>query len=321
LADLGLADNTLLIFLTDNGTTAGWIDAEAKYPYFNAGMRGWKGSAWEGGHRVPCFWHWPAGDLAHGSEVPSLTAHFDVLPTLLDLLRLKQPTGPPLDGMSLAARLRGGTEASIDRTLFVHVQRAFLPPKWQNSAILTPRWRLVDGRELYDIVSDPGQQANVANEHPEIVQSLRSEYELWWKSLEPSFERTVRHRLGGAENPLLLNSHDWLMPGVEQAAWHQGQIQRGALINGPWAVQVQQAGTYEITLHRWPPQLQQPMGMQAARLSIGDHDATIPLDPTATRATFRLQLPDGQALLQTWLIGPNGQQHGAYFTQVLRLAD
>ena len=321
LVELGLAENTLLIFLTDNGTTAGWIDQAAQYPYFNAGMRGWKGSAWEGGHRVPCFWHWPAGDLADGRDVPSLTAHFDLLPTLVELLGLTKPEGPPLDGLSLAAHLRGQVAADFDRTLFVHVQRAFLPPKWQNSAVLTPRWRLLNGQELYDIVADPGQQHDIASDHPETVQHLRDAYEQWWKSLEPSFERTVRHVLGGEENPLTLHSHDWLMPGVEQAAWHQSQIQRGAVINGPWPVEVQQAGTYEITLYRWPAHLHRPMGRQSARLSIGDMDATLPLDEQAPAATFRVELPAGPALLQTWLTQPDGQQHGAYFTQVHRLTD
>ena len=322
LGELGLAENTLLIFMTDNGTTAGWIDQDAKYPYFNAGMRGWKGSAWDGGHRVPCFWHWPSGGLAHGHEVPSLTAHIDLLPTMVDLLGLKQPAGPTIDGASLAAPLRGATEESPgDRTLFVHVQRAFRPPKWKNSAVMTSRWRLVDGQQLYDMNVDPGQQTDIAIQHPEIVQRLRGEYEVWWESLEPAMERTVRHVLGGTDNPLDLNSHDWLMPGVEQAAWHQGQIQRGALINGPWAVQVQEAGTYEITLRRWPPYLDKAMDMKEARLSLDDVDATMELDPMATHATFRLDLKVGPAMLQTWLTRPDGQQQGAYFVTVKRLAE
>lgn len=322
LVELGLADNTLLIFMTDNGTTAGWIDQDAKYPYFNAGMRGWKGSAWDGGHRVPCFWHWPSGGLAHGHDVPALTAHIDVLPTLVDLLALNKPEGPTIDGVSLVAPLRGETEESLSvRTLFVHVQRAFLPPKWQNSAVMTQRWRLIDGQQLYDINEDPGQQTDIAIQHPEIVQKLRGEYEVWWQSLEPAMERTVRHVLGGTENPLVLNSHDWLMPGVEQAAWHQGQIQRGALINGPWAVEVQQAGTYEITMHRWPPYLDKTMDMKEARLSIGDVDTAMELDVLATHATFRVPLKVGPAMLQTWLTRPDGKQHGAYFVTVQRLVE
>jgi arylsulfatase A-like enzyme len=322
LAELGLAENTLLIFMTDNGTTAGWIDQNAKYPYFNAGMRGWKGSAWDGGHRVPCFWHWPKGDLTGGRDVPQLTAHIDMLPTLVDLVSLKKPDGPLLDGMSIRLPLHGIVEESIpDRTLFVHVQREFLPPKWKDSAVLTKRWRLMDGKELYDITADSGQKSDIAEDHPDVVERLRGEYESWWTSLKPAMDHTVRFVLGGDENPMTLSSHDWLMPGVNQAAWHQKHIQRGDLINGPWAVDVKQAGTYEITLHRWPPYLNKPMEMTAARLTIGDIDQNQTVEPSATGATFRLRLDAGPAMLQTWLTRPDGKEHGAYFTSVRRLAE
>ena len=117
LAELGLAENTLLIFLTDNGTTAGWIDQQAGYKYFNAGMRGWKGSAYDGGHRVPCFWYWPAGGLSGGRDVKALTAHIDILPTLVDLLGLEKPAGRPVDGISLRAALEGRQESLPERTL------------------------------------------------------------------------------------------------------------------------------------------------------------------------------------------------------------
>lgn len=322
LAELGLAENTLLVFMTDNGTTAGWIDQDKNYPYFNAGMRGWKGSAWDGGHRVPCFWHWPKGDLTGGRDVPDLTAHIDMLPTLVDLLSLKKPDGPSLDGMSLRQPLHGVVEESVpERTLFVHVQRAFLPPKWKDSAVLTERWRLMDGKELYDISADPGQKSDLAADHPDVVTRLREKYETWWTSLKPAMDHTVRYVPGGDENPMTLTSHDWLMPGEEPAAWHQKHIQRGDLINGPWAVNVKQAGSYEITLHRWPPYLDKPMEVAAARLTIGSIDQSQPVEKSAAGATFRVQLDAGPAMLQTWLTRPDGKQHGAYFATVRRLVE
>jgi len=316
LAGLGLAENTLLIFLSDNGTTAGWIDQQARFKYFNAGMRGWKGSAFDGGHRVPCFWYWPAGGLSGGRDVPALTAHIDILPTLVDLIGLKKPAGPPLDGISLRSALLGRKDSLPERTLFVHVQRAFLPPKWTNAAVMTQRWRLVDGADLYDIAADPGQQANLAAQHPDTVRRLRADYERWWTSLEPAMKQTVRYTIGAAENPMIVSSHDWLMPGVEPSAWNQGQIKRGALINGPWAVEVKQAGTYEITLYRWPPYLNQAMDATAARVSIQDVDESKPVDITATSARFRVRLKQGPAMLQTWLTRRDGKQHGAYYARV-----
>ena len=317
LAEMGLAENTLLIFMTDNGTTAGWIDQEARYPYYNAGMRGWKSSAWDGGHRVPCFWHWPAGGLSGGRDVPLLAAHIDIMPTLVDLLGLKKPDGPPIDGMSLKAPLRGTVEESMsDRSLFVHVQRAFLPPKWKDSAVMTSRWRLIDGGELYDIKSDPGQKTDLAASHPDVVNRLRGDYETWWNSLQPAMKQTVRYVLGGDENPMTLSSHDWLMPGVEPAAWHQNHIRRGDLINGPWAVEIKQAGMYEITLHRWAPYLNRAMDCTSARLRIGDHDEQLAVEKSATGASFRVQLQPGPTMLETWLTRPDGKDHGAYYAHI-----
>ncbi len=319
LEDWGMAENTLLIYTTDNGTTAGWIDMDARYPYFNAGMRGWKESEYEGGHRVPCFWHWPAGGLTGGRDVNALTAHFDILPTLVDLLKLKKPDGPALDGIPLTGPLRGVAEEFPSRSLFVHVQRQFLPPKWKRSVVMNGDWRLVNGKELYDLGQDPGQRSNIAGKHPEVVKRLTADYEAWWTSLQPDLQQTVRYVLGGGENPMTLSSHDWLMPPGKDAAWHQNQIRKGSLLNGPWAVEVAQAGTYEISLHRWAPYLGKAMDMKSARLKIGDFDASMDLSADAVEAKFKVGLNPGPMMLQTWLIRPDATESGAYYVTVKRL--
>ncbi|NQT86265.1 hypothetical protein HQ560_05830 [bacterium] len=246
----------------------------------------------------------------------TLSAHIDLLPTLVDLIGLDKPKGRAADGVSLRSALLGKKIRMPERTLFAHVQRAFLPPKWRGSATMTERWRLIDGKQLYDIVADPGQTKDIAAGNPEVVERLRGDYEKWWASLAPAMEQTVRYDLGGAENPTTLGSHDWLMPGVKQAAWHQGHVQRGSLINGPWAVDVEQAGTYEISLHRWAPYLKKAMGIKEARITIGKVDEKTALKPDATGATFRVTLSKGPAMLQTWLTLPDGKQHGAYYARV-----
>jgi arylsulfatase A-like enzyme len=322
LEELKIADNTLIIYTTDNGTAAGWITFTSKEPYYNAGMRAWKSSAYDGGHRVPLFMHWPAKGISGGRDVEDLTAHIDLLPTLVDLLKLEKPAGPRVDGISLAPVLLDPVATLPPRTLFVHVQRQYLPPKWTNSVAMTQRWRLIDGKELYDIQADPGQSNNIAADHPDTVARLRAEYESWWKSLENNMQQTVRIHLGGAENPMMLSSHDWLMePGERDAAWHQNHVKRGDISNGPWAVHIEQAGRYQITLHRWPDYLEKPMGMIESRLRIGDAVHTQPLKEDATRATFEVDLPAGPTMLKTWLKrpGPERLEHGAYYVGVNRL--
>ena len=181
---------------------------------------------------------------------------------------------------------------------------------------MTKRWRLMDGEDLYDIIADPGQGTNIAAAHPEVVRRLRADYEQWWTSLEPAMKQTVRYGLGGAENPTTLTSHDWLMPGVEQAAFSQGHIQRGALTNGAWQVEVEQPGVYEISLFRWAPYLNRAMNMTEARLAIGGVDERVAVSPDAASATFRVTLKPGPTALQTWLTRPDSKDHGAYYTRV-----
>jgi len=317
LEELGLSDNTLFIFMTDNGTTAGWIDMKSGFKYYNAGMRGWKGSQWDGGHRVPCYFHWPEGNLTGGRNVDKLAAHIDILPTLVDLLDLEKPEGgKKLDGVSLVPELLQQEYILPQRTIFSHVQRSFLPPKWERSAAMTEQWRLIDGKELYDITKDVGQQNDVAADHPEVVEKLRADYEKWWASMEEDMKQTVRYGLGGDENPTTLGSHDWLMPGTVQAAWHQNHVQRGSLINGAFAVNVEQTGRYEISLYRWGPYLDRAMEMKSARLTIGDIDETLAVEASATCAKFTVDLKAGPAMLQTYLTRPDDKESGAYYVRV-----
>ena len=99
LTESGLRDNTILIFLGDNGTATG-------EDVYNAGMRGKKRSLFEGGHRVPCFIRWPSGGLPGPRQIDEPTQCQDLLPTLIDLCGLESPEPADFDGVSLARPLR-----------------------------------------------------------------------------------------------------------------------------------------------------------------------------------------------------------------------
>ncbi|NNJ86395.1 MAG: hypothetical protein HKP20_04415 [Akkermansiaceae bacterium] len=148
------------------------------------------------------------------------------------------------------------------------------------------------------------------------MKRLRADYEVWWKSLEDDMKQTVRIVLGGKQNPTVLYSHDWMMPTTVVTAWHQNHIRRGDLLNGPWNVQVQKDGRYEISLFRWAPYLNQQMGMESARVEIGGEKKSIKLEATATEAKFELDLREGPTQLMTWLVRPDGGESGAYYTRV-----
>jgi arylsulfatase A-like enzyme len=323
LKALGLEKDTILIFMTDNGTAAGFRRGVG----FNAGMRGTKGSEYDGGHRVPCFIRWPSGGLEGGRDVDRLTAHIDMLPTLVGLCGLRKPRGVKFDGDSLAPILKEHVRNWPARILLVHSQRIENPEKWRKSAVMMERWRLVNGKELYDIKADPGQKNNIADEHPKVVKKLRKAYEDWWADLSKGFDEYCETIIGSdKENPVRLMSHDWHTPRVP---WHQGAVRSGMQANGFWAVEVEQDGRYEFALRRWPLEVDKPItaaiakgkaiNLTQARLKIANVDATKAIASDAHAVTFRVQLTAGKTRLQTWFIDDKGTSRGAYYVYVKRL--
>ena len=121
--------------------------------------------------------------------------------------------------------------------------------------------------------------------------------------------------VGGAENPVHLMSHDWHTED-KGTPWHQNHVRNGYVGNGPWAVDVTRAGRYEVTLYRWPAQLERPMECTGASVAIGGVDQSTEVEPMATRATFELELPAGPTFLRTTLRRASGEENGAYFASV-----
>lgn len=187
LDELKLAENTIVLFLTDNGGTAG-------VKIYNAGMRGGKVSVHEGGSRVPLFIRWPAAKWTPHVVKP-IVSHIDLLPTLMDLCGVKAPEGPKLDGISLRPLLEH-KDGWPERTLFTHnpIDETNKYP----GAVRTQRHRLVreikgpaggskakandDSAtpwQLYDMEVDPGEKNDIAKANPELVKRLAAKYDAW----------------------------------------------------------------------------------------------------------------------------------------------
>lgn len=324
LDELKLAENTILIFTTDNGTAAGIAGkggtVNGKWTGFNDGMRGRKGSEYDGGHRVPFFIRWP-GEIKAGKDVPNLTAHIDVLPTLADVCGISLPDGLDIDGKSLVPLFQG--RAWKPRTLVVHSQRIEHPKEWRKSAVMTDRWRLVNGKELYDMENDPGQSKNVAEEYGDKVEELRAAYEKWWQHIDERFDDYVRIPLGKSEaNPTSFTCHDWH---GSQVPWHQGHIRGMMKANGFWAIDVTEPGTYEFTLRLRPAGVEFPLqkGEAVVRVSnkkkLQSTGDLVPIKPGESSARLTLKLPAGPAELHTKINEEKRGERGAYYVTVRRL--
>jgi arylsulfatase B len=343
LDESALSDNTIFIFTTDNGTSSG-------NNIFNAGMRGKKGSEYDGGHRVPFFLHWPAGGFSTVRHVDRVTAHVDIVPTLLDLTGSSVPEGVSFDGNSLRPLLEGAAIDWPDRVLISDSQRVLDPIKWRRSYVMTDRWRLINGEELYDVDEDPGQEVDVAAEHPQIREQLRAAYEAQWAELLPTFAEPTAIVLGHPDaNPATLTGHDWLGTNA-QVPWNQRHIRNlekeaDGVHKGHWWVDISAAGNYEFELRRWPPEADLPIAAAAppepdvpgviafravpgqafpavgARLQIGGQSMDAPVAETDTQVSFTARLDAGKTRLIATFADKDGAEVGAYYVTATRLSD
>lgn len=319
---LGITENTILIFLTDNGTAAGvWHprgtrQTSPSWSGFNANMRGSKGSHFDGGHRVPCFIRWPAAGIGGGRDVERLTAHIDVIPTLAELCGLPLPEN--LDGRSLVPLLHGRSQDWPDRTLYVHHQREELPPKWIRSAVMSERWRLIDGTQLYDIQTDPGQAHDISARHSEVVRKLRAKYEKWWQSHASRRQQYAWIKLGSPhENPTHLTCHDWHQPDTSKIPWNQTHIEQGMESNGYWMVEFTQGGRYQFTLRQKPAVANEAIAANKAVLWIGNREFSAEIPAGASEVTLTMEITAGQKRMQTrFTDDTTGQARGAYFVEI-----
>jgi arylsulfatase len=184
----GLDRNTLLIFMTDNGGTGG-------VRVFNAGMRGAKGTPYQGGTRAPAFFRW-TGSLQPG-DVAALAAHIDIFPTFAALAGAQVPAGVQLDGRSLVPVLNDKSAPWPDRFLFTHVGRwepgRAAQSKYLRCSVRSARYSLVNSGpeekwELYDVMQDPGEKKNVVAALPEQAQKMDAAYDRWWEEIQPGLQ-------------------------------------------------------------------------------------------------------------------------------------
>ncbi len=205
LNDWGLLENTVLIFMSDNGKTTGGRNT-IHGPTYNAGMKGMKGSVDEGGTRVPFFIRLPGKSVA-GRDVDRLAAHIDILPTLAEMAGADISQLNGLDGRSLFPLIEKSDTVWIDRFLFFHAGRwkKYLktPPsnsgfftqnkeesnpdkyKYRNYAVRNQRFRLVHGTELYDLEQNHTNAINVIDTYPQVAAEMQKAYEKWWNEIRP----------------------------------------------------------------------------------------------------------------------------------------
>jgi arylsulfatase A-like enzyme len=247
LKEWGIERDTLVVFMNDNGGTAGT-------QVFNAGMRGQKVTPWLGGTRAASFWRWP-GTL-QPADVSALAANIDYFPTIAEIAgaKLTPQVQAQIEGRSLVPLLKNPGAPWPDRILFTHMGRwergQVAEAKYRSCSVRNSRWQIVcvsrSGEkqwQLFDIKADPGEKTNVAAEHPEEVKELEAAYNKWWDSVQPQlvnenavgpkinpFKALYWKQFGGGPDAQLLRQMD---PAGVETRRNPNAAERGAPSSRP----------------------------------------------------------------------------------------
>lgn len=220
LKELKIEEETIIIFMTDNGPQ------QIRY---NSSMKGRKGTVYNGGIRVPFYIQY-SEKFKESKVINKMSAHIDVLPTILELCNLNVPNDRKIDGQSLVPFIN--SKSTNDRFLFSYWTRRF-PEKYINMSIQNDNYKLVGNNdfdskieefELYDLVEDPNENNNIISQNIETARSFKKEMDNSIDDLLKSknIKKPPRIIIGSEfENPTILNRND---ASGERGVWAQNDI-------------------------------------------------------------------------------------------------
>jgi arylsulfatase A-like enzyme len=342
LKDLKIDDNTIVIFMTDNGTASGYKTVKGKLHGFNAGMRGTKNSEYDGGHRVPFFISYPDMNIKGGKDINELAAHIDVLPTLAKLCNIHLPN-LKIDGSDMSSVILGDKKTINREYVITDSQRVQAPIKWRKSAVMSDKMRLVNGQELYDIAKDPAQGNNIAKQNPTLVAKMRGYYDEWWSSVSTKFNQFPVIVLGSDnQNPIELTCHDTHVHD-SKIPWNQDFIREAKKnpMGGNFTVEFEQTGKYQIEISRWPFESGlaindvvkgRPATLATEEISegrsmnfieggvqIGAWKQEKKVNKEAKSIVFESNFTQGKTNMSAWFTNKDKEDWGAFYIRVYRL--
>ena len=319
LDELGLAENTLVIFTSDNGGVS---------KFWKGGMNGNKAGAYEGGVRAPFFARWKE-TVPAGGVVEAQVSHVDILPTFCELAGVETPTDLVLDGKSLVSLLESGSGATHHKYVY-HTWDRYFPNPDRRWAVSDQRWKLMaqfgtnatpssSGWRLFDLENDPGEKNNLIKKDPENAARLREEFVRWFKDVTDGIDYApIRIPVGHSGKDPVEIEPSW-------ATWEGDQINytfdgydwdtidgwKEAGESATWRLDVLMAGTYQVSLSYGCRPLD---AGGTLRLSSGEEEIEYVVEATTTAEQFgvfeagTIELKEGEVEIRAEVVFAPGKE-------------
>ncbi|WP_430424863.1 arylsulfatase [Maribacter litoralis] len=331
-----LEKNTIVIFMSDNGTRFGYRAADNLG--YNKGFKGIKGQKEEGGHRVPFFIRYPKAKIKGGKDNNELAAHIDLIPTLTSLCALNVPDSLSLDGIDFSPVLQNTNASLRERALFLHNRQDWRPPTQEHDGlVLQNEWRLLKGKEVYNIIDDIGQKQNLAKEHPQLVKDLKSKNTTFYTSAMANDVFTeLPVTIIGSEHQKEIKLTIQHAIGDDSGIWKTEQVAAGVKNkNNRYAIEVASAGTYKISCMRWSKEVPGPVlgipnkhpksnfeyvaiSPDKVRIQIANQILEKTINANEASIDFQVYLEKGKTLLVTdFVFGTD--TYGVYYTYINKI--
>ena len=321
LKELGIEENTIVIFLSDNGPRQRRTKNDLYPGRWVANLRGTKTSVYDSGIRIPFYVKWPK-QLSSNKKTSVMGTMIDILPTVLDATKIEAPKNIKIDGKSLLPLWKKDDAKSLKgRAFFVQMHYGPTPFKYMHFAVRTQKYKLVSPHdfphgivhqptdfelknvlknlELYDVENDPSERINIAENHPELVDKMLSRYENWFDEVteERDSKGIQKIHLGTKAQPhVTLSRFDWGGPRVISRFDYGGPrvVEDNQL--GYWGVK-SEAGNYKVSFDL--PEIATDC---VAYLKYNSLHLSKPIKAGQKQVTFEsVELPHGEGNLHAYI--------------------
>jgi arylsulfatase A-like enzyme len=278
LKQSGLKENSIVVLASDQGVN------DRGAPMHRSGEFQNRRLSFDEKHHVYCMIQYPKLTNKNVGDSDKLIGMVDVMPTILDICGIDIPAN--VDGQSLKPLLEG-RNWNDERKLIVQCPRSRIRQKWENTSVKYKKWRLVDGKELYNIQDDFGQNNDIASDNHALVDELSSTYDSFWNSLASAEELISPHILGATETP------EVRLVGMD---WYEG--------DAPWTQQglknKRAQGKWPVDIERWKIQIRAQKVAERSAISavamidVGDIRTQLEIDVKDSEAILELELKKGR---------------------------